>query len=73
MDVHECVLHMSFFHQVNPVFDWRARTMCVQHKKSSLTLHANPVEQLPILDSDHFELCSINAVQSVSQRVICVC
>jgi hypothetical protein len=32
MAAYDCVLGMSFFHQVNPAFDWRARTMCVKHK-----------------------------------------
>jgi hypothetical protein len=66
MDSHDCVLGMSFFYQVNPQFDWRARTMCVSHKHTTLTLHAAEDESLPVLDSDRFELCSFNAISKRS-------
>jgi hypothetical protein len=66
MESHDCVLGMSFFHQVNPQFDWRLRTMTVMHKQSKLTLHAADEESLPVLDSQHFELCTINAISKRS-------
>lgn len=66
MDAYECVLGMSFFHQVNPAINWRARTMCVNHKGANLTLPAIKDEQLPVLDSKRFELCSINAISKRS-------
>lgn len=66
MDAYECVLGMSFFHQVNPAIDWRARTMRVNHKGSTLTLSAIEDEQLLVTDSKRFELCSFNAISKRS-------
>jgi hypothetical protein len=65
---HDCVLGMSFFYQVNPHFDWRARTMSVSRKHTMLTLHAAEDDLLPVLvlDSDRFELCSFDAISKRS-------
>jgi hypothetical protein len=49
MDAYGCVLVMSFFRQLNPVLNWRERTMIVQHKGDAVTLPAFADEQLPVL------------------------
>jgi transposase InsO family protein len=66
MEAYDCVLGMSFFTQVNPVIDWRARTMRVDHNGGKLLLHAAVEDNLPVLDSERFELCTFDALSKRS-------